>query len=59
MIPLAGIINDLGYLDYVTWTGERNALGLFLLLCPLTFLLLNIKEIKYGIYSLTKKLRQT
>ena len=59
MIPLAGIINDLGYLDYVTWTGERNALGLFLLLCPFTFLLLNIKEIKYGIYSLTKKLRQT
>jgi|TARA_R100000808_G_C2152303_1_gene161636 hypothetical protein len=57
MIPLAGIINDLGYLDYVTWTGERNALGLFLLLCPFTFLLLNIKEIQHGIYSLTTKLR--
>ena len=57
MIPLAGIINDLGYLDYVTWTSERNAFGLFLLLCPFTFLLLNIKEIQHGIYSLTTKLR--
>ena len=57
MIPLAGIINDLGYLDYVTWAGERSALGLFLLLCPFTFLLLNIKEIQHGIYSLTTKLR--
>jgi len=57
MIPLIGIINDLGYLEYVTWTSERSALGLFLLLCPFTFLLLNIKEIKYGIHSLTTKLR--
>ena len=57
MIPLTGIINDLGYLDYVTWMGERNGFGLFLLLCPFTFLLLNIKEIQHGIYSLTTKLR--
>ena len=57
MIPFAGIINNLGYIDYVTWNGKKNALGLFLLLCPFTFLLLNIKEIKYGIHSLTTKLR--
>ena len=57
LIPLSGIINDLGYIDYVTWNGKKNAFGLFLILCPFTFLLLNIKEIQHGIYSLTTKLR--
>ena len=57
LIPLSGIINDLGYIDYVTWNNKKNAFGLFLLLCPLTFLTFNIKEIQYGIYSLTTKLR--
>ena len=59
MIPSVGLINDLGYIDYVTWNNKKSAFGLFLLLCPFTFLLLNIKEIKYGIHSLTTKLRQT
>jgi len=57
LIPLSGIINDLGYIDYVTWNGKKNAFGLFLILCPFTFLLLNIKEIQHGIYSLTTKFR--
>ena len=57
IVPLSGIINDLGYIDYITWNGKKNAFGLFLILCPFIFLLLNIKEIQHGIYSLTTKLR--
>ena len=57
IIPFSGIINDLGYIDYVTWNNKKSAFGLFLLLCPFIFLLLNIKEIQHGIYSLTTKFR--
>jgi len=57
MIACAGLITDLGYNDYLRWNNNKSGFGLFLILCPFTLLLLYIKEIHNGIYSLTTKLR--